>query len=59
MSVTVSDGRSFDTTGIKISVTNVNDLRPVFLPNTYNISVVENQECDVQKVQVSVRSLSP
>ncbi|XP_047738594.1 DE-cadherin [Hyalella azteca] len=52
MSVTVSDGRSFDTTGIKISVTNVNDLRPVFLPHTYNISVVENQECDVQKVQV-------
>ena len=52
MSVTVSDGRNYDTTDIKIEVSNVNDQRPIFNPAYYNISVQENTECDVKKIQV-------
>lgn len=54
MSVTVSDGRNHDTTTIEIEVTNVNDLRPVFDPPSYNITVTENVECDIRKVQVTL-----
>ncbi|KAB7495137.1 Neural-cadherin, partial [Armadillidium nasatum] len=57
MEVRVSDGLRYDTTVVKISVINVNDISPAFLPVEYSVTVLENEECD--KVIISVYAYDP
>nr|BAU30873.1 Le1-cadherin [Ligia exotica] len=50
--VRVADGKSFDTTQVRIIVRNVNDLAPLFNPKMYEAIVRENTECNITVTQV-------
>lgn len=56
MDIRVSDGISYDTTQVKISILNINDMAPVFEPSEYSATVMENVDCDksINKVSTTV-----